>query len=299
MRHYPQDSAKAAPPFRRTPGARSSMFQRFLLIASCLVASPAVAQIVAPLRDVIVPHRAVYDIGLARTDDASGVMSASGRMVFEVTGSACLGYTMRQRMVVNIGNEDGDVGHLDFQISTFESGTGDVYNFDSRTMLNKEVIEAVVGEARRSGSGIDVKLTRPSKKTVRLDDGILFPSQHLQAILDAAESQRNFIAAEIYEGAGTGEEIDSVSAAIGREASSGGEDALTQGVRHWPVAVGYFDGQASEEETFGEELPSYQMQFTLYANGVTNDLVMDYGDYALSGSLERIEPLAAEACPSR
>jgi hypothetical protein len=41
------------------------------------------------------------------------------------------------------------------------------------------------------------------------------------------------------------------------------------------------------------------MQFTLYENGVTNDLVMDYGDYALAGSLQKIEPLERPACASR
>ena len=73
-------------------------------------------------------------------------------MVFEVTGSACDGYTMRQRMVVNIGDEDGNLGLLDFRITTFESGDGDVYSFNSRTTVNQEVVEAVEGEARRHGS---------------------------------------------------------------------------------------------------------------------------------------------------
>jgi hypothetical protein len=40
------------------------------------------------------------------------------------------------------------------------------------------------------------------------------------------------------------------------------------------------------------------MRFTLYENGVTNDLVMDYGKYALSGSLEHLEPIDAADCPS-
>lgn len=263
-----------------------------------LAASGAAAQIAAPLRDIIVPHRAVYDIDLARSDETSGVSSASGRMVFEITGSACLGYTMRQRMVINIGNDDGNMGRLDFQISTFESGEGDLYSFDSRTRLNQEVIEAVVGEARRLNSGIEVTLTEPSEKTVRLDDDTLFPSQHLQAILDAAASDRNFLAAELYEGAGTGEVSDAVTAAIGSAVSAGSEGTLRDGVRHWPVSVGYFDGDDGSEEVFGEEMPSYQMQFTLYENGVTNDLLMDYGDYALSGSLEQIEPLERPDCPS-
>ena len=60
-------------------------------------------------------------------------------------------------------------------------------------------------------------------------------------------------------------------------------------------------GQArarSQKEGFGEELPSYQVSFTLYENGVTNNLVMDYGDYALSGSIKTIEALAPSTCAS-
>jgi hypothetical protein len=36
----------------------------------------------------------------------------------------------------------------------------------------------------------------------------------------------------------------------------------------------------------------------LYENGVTSDLVMDYGDYALLGSLQEIERLASPNCAS-
>ena len=43
-------------------------------------------------------------------------------MVFEVTGSSCEGYRMRQRMIVNIGDEDGNIGLLDFRIIDFRVG---------------------------------------------------------------------------------------------------------------------------------------------------------------------------------
>src|ERR687894_2396033 len=175
---------------------------------------PAAPQSAAPLRDIIAPHRAVYDISLARSDEGSGVSSANGRMVFEITGSACEGYRMRQRMVVNIGDEDGNPGLLDFRITTFESGDGDVYSFDSRTTFNKDEVEVVAGEARRHGDSIEVKLTEPTEKTIQLDGEALFPSQHMQAILDAAAADQKFVAAEIYEGAGTGEASDAASAAI-------------------------------------------------------------------------------------
>jgi hypothetical protein len=263
--------------------------------ALAAVTAPAGA---APLRNVIIPHRAIYDIGLERTDEGSGVSSASGRMVFEITGSACEGYKMRQRMVVNIGDEEGNIGLLDFQISTFESGDGGQYNFDSRTKVNAAVVESVEGEARRQGTAIEVKLKQPSEKTVKLDGAALFPSQHLQAIIDAANAEQNFLAVQLYEGAGTGEASDSVAAVIG-DSRAGGGGLLVSGVRHWPVSIGYFDEASGDSPALGEELPSYQMSFTLYENGVTNNLIMDYGDYALSGSLTEIEPLVAADCRPR
>lgn len=250
-----------------------------------------------PIRDVIAPHRAIYEIGLARSDDGSGVATANGRMVFEITGSACAGYSMRQRMVVNIADSEGNPGVLDFRIATFESGDGGVYSFDSETKLNENVIEAVEGEARRDGDRVQVTLKQPAEKTVSLDGSVLFPSQHMQAILDAAQAERNFLSVSIYEGAGTGEASDDAAAAIGAGVRGGRHGPLTADVRHWPVSVGYFGGHAPNVEGLGEELPSYQMSFTLYENGITSDLVMDYGDYALSGALQDVEPLADQDCP--
>ena len=278
------------------------MQNRLMISLACAApllagADLAFAQTPQALRN-IAPHRAVYDIGLARTEQGSGVSSAAGRMVFEVTGNTCDGYRTRQRMVVNIGDEEGNLGLLDFRITTFESGDGDRYTFDSRTSVNDELVDAVEGEARRLGESIEVSLTQPSEKVVRLSGGALFPNQHLQAIIGAALADRRFLSVDLYEGAGTGEASDEASAAIGAAGAASQEGPLRRGLRNWPVSVGYFDGKA-EATGLGEELPSYQMSFTLYENGVTNDLVMDYGDYALSGSLQEIEPLAVEDCASR
>src|SRR3712207_3464710 len=115
--------------------------------AALLAALPSAAGSTALPPDLIVPHRAVYAISLARTEEGSGVTAAKGRMVFEITGDACRGCNMRQRMLVNIGDEEGNLGLLDFRIESFESADGGVYDFDARTKLNKNVIEAVQGQA--------------------------------------------------------------------------------------------------------------------------------------------------------
>lgn len=276
-----------------------SRIVHFTLVPLAAMSVASAAHATMTLRNSFVPHRATYDIGLARSEDGSGVSSAEGRMVFEVTGSACDGYSMRQRMIVNIGDEDGNIGVLDFRIKTFESGDGDVYDFSSRTTMNKEVVEAVEGKARREGSKIEISLTQPAKKTVELDSGVLFPSQHLQAIIDAAMANRRVLSSVIYEGAGKGDASDAATAAIGGALPLDVNSPLRNGVRRWPISVGYFEpDEAPADDDLGEELPSYQLSFTLYENGVTNDLVMDYGSYALSGSLKTIEPLEKPACTS-
>ena len=245
--------------------------------------------------DAPVPHRAIYEIGLAESQERSGITNASGRMVFEVAGSACDGYTMSQRMVVRLGDTEGDDRLLDFRVSTFESGDGRLYRFTSRTYINDRVVEEVTGTAERTGRGIQVKLQNPDEKVVRLAEQALFPSQHLHAILEAARSNRRFVSAEIYEGAGKGESADTATAVIGGPEKESGSEPVTAGKTRWPVSIAYFDNQP-EGGAGGEQTPTYQMSFLLYENGVTRDLVMDYGDYVLSGKLESLDLLEPSPC---
>jgi hypothetical protein len=66
---------------------------------------------------------------------------------------------------------------------------------------------------------------------------------------------------------------------------------------YWPVTIAYFDPLS---ETGGESLPEYRIGFKLYDNGITRDLTMDYGDFALSGTLANLEMLApAKPCDAQ
>lgn len=289
----------AAPLFRRTVPENGAMNLFRLPSRTARVAAALFLCAAAPMPappEALQPHRAVYAIGLAHANKGSGITSAEGQMVFELTGSACTGYTMRQRMVVNLGNEDGSDGLLDFRIATFESGNGDLFRFTSRTTVNAEVIENLQGEAKRTPSAIEVKLEKPAAATVTLAAETLFPSQHLHAVLQAARADKRFVAAEIYEGASSSQSADSVTAAIGRAERGAAGDQVTAGVRNWAVSIGYFSKSEPSAEGFGEEMPSYQMSFRLYENGITKDLVMNYGKYALSGTLEKVEPLENAGC---
>ena len=58
----------------------------------------------------------------------------------------------------------------------------------------------------------------------------------------------------------------------------------------WPVSIGYF------ELTGGDLTPSYQIDFRLYENGVSRELLIDYGEFTIHGTLSSLEYLKAKAC---
>jgi len=270
----------------------AALIAAFVLTAAAPLPAP-------PAEDTPVPHRAVYRIGLAESENRSGITGADGRMVFEVAGNACDGYTMSQRLVVRLSSDEDADRILDFRVSTFEAGDGDLYRFISKTMMNDRVVEEVQGSARRSGRGLDVRLHNPDEKSVKIAGAPLFPSQHLHALIAAARTDQRFFSTPIYEGAGTGERADTATAVIGTPQHDQANGPLTKGKTRWPVSIAYFSQDFDENQEFGDQTPVYQMNFMLYENGVTRELIMDYGDYALSGTLESITALDRESCPPK
>ena len=149
------------------------------------------------------------------------------------------------------------------------------------------MVEAVEGEARRQGSKIEVSLKQPTEKKVSSTAACFSRASTCRRSSTRRSPTERFSPPTSTKGAGTGEASDAAAAAIG-DAMPVGADSSAQERRSALAGVGRLlrADEDSVEDGLGEELPSYQMSFTLYENGVTNDLVMDYGDYALSGSLK-------------
>jgi hypothetical protein len=60
-------------------------------------------------------------------------------------------------------------------------------------------------------------------------------------------------------------------------------------LRRWPVTVSYFDEAAKDAP------PEYVLSFDLYENGVSGTLKLDYGTFALTGKLRKLEMLPTKS----
>jgi len=154
---------------------------------------------------------------------------------------------------------------------------------------------AVAGVAtREADDDLRVDLTKPTAKEIHFGHDVLFPTQHIERLIEAAKNGVRVVQARVYDGSDTGAKIYSTMTIIGKEAKAGDDDNVAselKGVRRWPVVVSYFN-EASKDTT-----PEYTLSFQLYENGVSGSLKLDYGSFALKAHLRKLEILPTSACP--
>lgn len=274
--------------FRNTAGGAAVVF----------LASSGVALAAAGPGLPLASHRAAYDLSLA--DSSTGAVispttpvAASGLIAYEFRGSACEGYTSSFRQLTRMERSEGAPYATGVSATSFEDGDGKSIRFRVEP-LGGPSMQAVVGSAvRGADDDVRVELTKPAVKSVDFGHEVLFPTQHIERLIDAAKSGGGVLQARVYDGSETGVKVFSTMAVIGKEPSKAAVDSGIgdlKGVRRWPVVVSYFD-EATKQST-----PDYTLSFDLYENGVSGSLKLDYGDFALNARLKTLEILPSSAC---
>jgi len=265
-----------------------------LATAAALGASAAFAQAPAAGRVVLAPHRAVYDLVLDPTKPAKNIEAARGRIAFDFTGDACEGYALSFRQVTQLNSSEGGPRTIDARTTSFEAGDGANYRFktESSTGGAPEVID---GTAEKAGGGYEVKLRVPKAETHREAADALFPNAQMKAVIEAARAGKNTLNVRLYDGANSGKEVYDTLSVIGKRieakpAEAPLQTAAFEKLARWPVSMSYFKVGS------GESTPSYTISFELYENGVTGAVKLDYGSFALRGTLTRLDLLPAQDC---
>ncbi|MGB8818512.1 MAG: cell envelope integrity EipB family protein [Rhizobiaceae bacterium] len=254
-------------------------------VATALLTSSVFTSTSAATMSILAPHRAVYDLELKDASDRSGIKGLRGRMVYEFNGSVCDGFTTTFRYVTKIDN--GEAERLtDQQTTTFESADGKDFEFLTKNYVDKAIDKETRGKAHLGDTSLDVEVTKPLEAKHQLDKSF-FPTTHLVDLLSRAESGEKFYEAKIFDGTEDADRTLTTTVILGdknKSANIGDDQKAAEPLKnadYFPVSISYFD---AESET-GEETPVYQIGFKLYENGVTRDLVMDYGDFTLTGKL--------------
>jgi len=270
-----------------------------LAIVSGAVLTPR-ARALTPAGE-LASHRAVYELTLAQSHGNSSTVSARGRILYDFMGNACEGYKLDFRQVSELDNGEGKVTLSDLRSNTWEDGDAKNFHFKSENYMNERLIDQVDGQAVREPGDIAVLLTKPRDAKLSLDRSIVFPTEHVRRIIDAARAGKSILEFPVYDGSEKGEKIYNTLTVVGRMIpphervptdAAAGQQALA-GLNRWPVTVSYFDRGAAA----GEQTPVYAITFELYENGISRALLLDYNDFAISGQLKSLEVRDAKPCP--
>jgi hypothetical protein len=255
------------------------------------------------------PHRAVYDISLAKSVSGSGVAGLSGRMVYELSGSACEGYTQNMRFVTRMSNQEGGDTINDLRNSSWEDAAGKRLRFSATQYQDDAIIEASQGDANRDkqSTAVSVDLTKPRKARFALPANTYFPMQHAAALIKSAKNGETFVTAKVYDGTEKGDKVYLTNAVIGKPESPGArkpgalkntaafkDAARLAALQSWPMSISYFETGKDKQDA----PPAYELTYHFYENGVTSDLQIDYGEFAIRGELKDLTFLPESSCAS-
>jgi len=286
----------------------TNALRAFLSLAAYAATVPDLATAASGTGGIVfAPHRAVYDVSLARAAPGAGVADMSGRLVYELKGSACEGYTQDMRFVTSSSSAEGSEQVNDMRSTSFEEPAGRTMRFNSAQYHDSQAAEVTQGQAGRRGAdgAIQIELTKPARKAISLPANTYFPIQHSIAMLDAARSGTRLFVGDIYDGSEKGDKVSATNTVIGKSGKGAGDrlpagianlDQL-KGMVYWPVATSYFE----KDKTFDskDQVPNYEMSAHFYENGVSTHLVMDYGEFALKGELTELTFLPETTCPGK
>jgi hypothetical protein len=219
-------------------------------------------------------------------------MEVAGRMVLE-WAATCDGYTTTQRLVTRTTDNLGQDAINDFAASSWESRDGRSMRFTARQSVNGATIQEFLGNARLTSEGGAAKYTKPDQKTVKLPRGTVFPTAEINHILTTARAGGMRQSDVVFDGSGDSAlyraDAFIVPVPKGRGPDAAGSKLLGS-VRSWMVEVSYFPFDSKEG------VPEYELSFRLYDNGVSTDLLLDYGNMAIKGRLTGIQALPKSGC---
>ena len=250
---------------------------------------PFFAAAPAAAGQLLAPHRAVYDLALEKASDRSGITGITGRMVYEFNGSACDGYTVTFRFVTRI--DTGDTTRLtDQQTTTFEDSDGKSFSFVTKSFVDQNLDKEIRGTATRDDKGVKIDLEKPEQQSIDIAS-TQFPTQHLVDLLDKADTGDTFYETSLFDGSEDANKAMTTTVIIGKQGEGNNGDPEAPALasldkdKFWPVDIAYFD----ETKNGGEELPEYRISFKLHENGITRDLLMDYGEFSMTGKLVNLK----------
>ncbi|MFD2239015.1 EipB family protein [Aureimonas populi] len=225
----------------------------------------------------LAPHKAIYDLSLSsQTED---LVSVEGRIAMDLTMETCGRYDLDYRFVARFGQE-GEQTLTDQRTRASEAADGASFEFETYTYVDGAEQNRIQGTAQTRDERTQVQMALPVERGFELPPAY-FPLGHTAALIRKAMQGERIVQMNLFDGDDQGDKELTTTAILSPLGAS--QAAGFEGLRGWRVDESYFNADSD-----ADGLPIFHTRYTLYENGVTDEIYMDFGEYALEGSLSEL-----------
>lgn len=262
------------------------------LIAFWFTSDQAVAKI------DLKPYKATYDLSLVSAKRNSQLVDVKGSMNF-IWGDECDAWTTRQDYQMRYDYVQGMPAEITNDFAAWEAKDGSLYTFASKRYRGNVILDDIRGQATKKKDGsFDIVYKRPMELTYQGNLGTLLPTEHSVQMIKHAMAGKKFFPAVLFDGSDEDGPVE-VSAFISGKVDVADtlkknekvDQSLLNSVG-WNTRMAFFARGDSEEQSTSD----YEMTMTIHENGVISDMLIDYDDFSLQGTLISLEPLDIPKC---
>ena len=266
-------------------------FRRSIAALAAILAV-ACALPVAHAAGPIAPHRAVYDLSLAKARSSRAASSVDGTMTFSWK-DVCDGWSIAYETQMELVFPDRGSRAVSWRYTAWESNDSTRMRFFLKRAMNGKTTLERRGRARKGPDGGEAVITQPEKRTIALQPDTMFPGEHSRALLDAARAGERFLYTRVFDGTGENDGLFVANAAI-LDAKRGTppdlESPLLTDTPSWRVNLAFF---APDDP---EGTPQSEQRVRYYANGIAGTLTLDYGNFVVRARLDDLSALDRPDC---
>ena len=241
------------------------------------------------------PARAIYDLRLNKDRESSGILGVKGRMVAEYIAD-CSGFILNQGFILRFSGSSGLDFVNDLQASHWESRDGNIIRFNLSSTIDGKAVEQEQGRANLDGVGKgNATWHLPKPLELDLPTGTAFPAFFSRKVLAHAHSGSRGFETPLFDGSHeAGYYLVSVfiGDAIAPDAP-GHHKLLAKSLPRWPIRMAYYN---RKDQAKGDGIPEFEIGYTLYGDGITDSLTLDYPEFGLTGNLVEVEYLDQPSC---
>lgn len=234
----------------------------------------------------ILPHRAYYTVKLKSAKADSSVKDTEGKMIIELTHD-CDGWTLKQESASVIDLKSAKPEMMRSVYVAQESDDGKTLKFKTERVFDEKMKDSVEGFAGFTDKGGTISYKSPEDKEIIMKVGTLPPIAHMKRLIEMAETGEQSSSIQVFDGSFYGNPVLIDAFVAGKLSSC---KSVVKNCEGYPMNLAVYAMPSTTSN------PNFEIKQIMGKEGVMRNYTIDFTDYTVEGTLDKVEYLPANVC---